>query len=445
MTDGRFGRLSDAPASFTLIGARIVDPSEGTDAIRDLFVRDGVIVEQAPVGGEVIDASGLVVAPGFCDLHSHLREPGDSAAETIETGARAAARGGFTTTCAMPNTHPPIDGADGVRRVSAAAGGAACRIRVIGAATIGREGSKLADLDGMSNAGAIGFSDDGAAVPNEVALEVARRVAALEATLFEHAEDAEITAGGVMREGLVATRLGLPGWPAEAERTVVERDLALADETGARIHLTHLSTAGAIEAVREAKARGVAVTCDVTPHHLALTDAWVAGSRQFAWEDPVLDDALAYDGACRVNPPLGPRDDALALLAAVADGTVDAVATDHAPHPPERKLVPFEEAAPGLIGLETALSLGLAAVEAGRLTLSALIAALSTGPARIIGEERGLATGALADLVAFDPTDRWRVETESLASASANTPLLGMELPGVVRLTVAGGRVTYRS
>ena len=445
MTDGRFGRLSDAPDSFTLIGARIVDPSEGTEATRDLFVRDGVIVEQAPVGGEVIDAGGLVVAPGFCDLHSHLREPGDSAAETIETGARAAARGGFTTICAMPNTHPAIDRADQVLRVSEAGGDAACRIRVIGAATIGREGSKLADLDGMENAGAIGFSDDGAAVPNEVALEVARRVAALEATLFEHAEDAEITAGGVMREGLVATRLGLPGWPAEAERTIVERDIALADETGARIHLTHLSTAGAIEAVREAKARGVAVTCDVTPHHLAMTDAWVAGSRRFAWEEPVLDDALAYDGSCRVNPPLGPRDDALALLAAVADGTVDAVATDHAPHPPERKLVPFEEAAPGLIGLETALSLGLAAVEAGRLTLSALIAALSTGPARIIGEERGLAIGAVADLVAFDPTDRWRVEAESLASASANTPLLGMELPGVVRLTVAGGRVTYRS
>ena len=286
MTKSPYGRLSDVPASFILVGARVVDPSDGTDATRDLFVQEGVIVEQAPVDGEVIDAGGLVVAPGFCDLHSHLREPGDSAAETIESGARAAARGGFTTICAMPNTDPPIDGADGVRRVAAAAEGAACRVRVIGASTIGREGSRAADLDGMANAGAIGFSDDGAAVPNEMATEVARQVAALDATLFEHAEDAAIAAGGVMREGPVATRLGLPGWPAEAERTIVERDIGLAAETGARIHLTHLSTAGAIEAVRGAKARGLAVTCDVTPHHMALTDAWVAGSRQFAWEEP---------------------------------------------------------------------------------------------------------------------------------------------------------------
>ena len=228
---------------------------------------------------------------------------------------------------------------------------------------------------------------------------------------------------------------------------MVERDLRLAEETGSRIHLTHLSTAAAVDLVRAARVRGVIVTCDVTPHHLAMTDAWVAGSRTFAWEQPDEPSVAeaAYDGATRVNPPLPSRDDAIALLAAVEEGTVDAIATDHAPHPPERKLVPFPEAAPGLIGLETALSLGLAAVEAGRLSLPRLVAALSVAPARIIGEPRDLAPGARAELVVFDPRARWRVEPHASASASRNTPLLGMELPGVVRMTVADGRITYQS
>jgi dihydroorotase len=226
---------------------------------------------------------------------------------------------------------------------------------------------------------------------------------------------------------------------------VIERDVDLARETGARLHVTHLSTAAGLEAVRAARAQGIAVTCDVTPHHLAMTDAWVAGSRRFAWEDPDSPTQLAYDGACRVNPPLPSRDDALALLAGVADGTVDAIATDHAPHPPERKLVPFQDAASGLIGLETALSLGLAAVQSALVTLSALLAALSTRPASIIGESRSLAVGSVADLVLFDPKATWRVEPATLASASVNTPLLGRELPGVVRLTIADGRVAYRT
>jgi dihydroorotase len=243
----------------------------------------------------------------------------------------------------------------------------------------------------------------------------------------------------------VALRLGLAGWPADAEVRIVERDIALAEKTGARLHLTHVSTAAGLAAVRSARARGVAVTCDVTPHHLALTDAWVAGSRRFAWEEPDARPELAYDGSCRVNPPLAPPADALALLAGVADGTVDAIATDHAPHPPDLKLVPFSEAAPGLIGLETALSLGLASVESGRLGLPALVAALSTRPASIIGEPRSLRVGAPADLVLFDPDARWLVEPSALASASANTPMVGMELPGLVRMTVGDGRVTYRS
>jgi dihydroorotase len=316
--------------------------------------------------------------------------------------------------------------------------------------TRGRAGETLADLGAMAEAGAVGFTDDGASVASpRVARAALSYLGGLGLPLIEHPEDASLAGGSVMRGGPTAVRLGLGGWPASAEVTVVERDIALAAETGARLHLTHLSTAAALDAVRRARARGLPVTCDVTPHHLAMTDAWVAGSRRFAWEEPdgdrALDPERAYHGACRVNPPLASRTDALALLAGVADGTVDAVATDHAPHPPERTAVPFEDAAPGLVGLETALSLGLAAVAAGQLDLGTLVAALSIRPAEIIGERRSLAVGQPADLVAFDPSAQWHVEASALASASANTPLLGTELPGVVRLTVADGRLTYRA
>jgi dihydroorotase len=447
MTGRRFGRLTDAPASFVLAGARVIDPTTATDEVRDLAVADGAIAAEAPDGAERVDARGLVVAPGFCDLHTHLREPGTDG-ETIETGTRAAARGGYTTVCAMPNTDPPPDDPARVRRVLERATSAACRVRVIAPATHGRAGERTSDLEALAAAGAAAFSDDGAAVPDEpLTREVLQRLARLDVPLIDHAEDASRASGTVMRGGPTATRLGLAGWPPEAELRTVERDIALAEATGARVHLTHLSTATAVEKVRRARARGVGVTCDVTPHHLAMTDAWVAGSRRFAWEapDPESTSERAYDGATRVNPPLPGRDDALALLAAVEDGTVDAIATDHAPHPAHRTLVPFADAAPGLIGLETALSLGLAAVEGGRLSLTRLLTALSTRPAAIVGEERGLSVGATADLVLLDPAARWRVGEEALASASANTPLIGMELPGVVRMTVAEGRITYRS
>jgi dihydroorotase len=444
-----FGRLTDPPASLLLVGPRVVDPADGSDAVRDLGIVDGRIVEPSdvPPGAPRIEGHRLVAAPGLCDLHVHLREPGDPAAETIASGSRAAARGGFTTVCAMPNTDPPIDSAEAVSVLLAAAASASCRVRPVGAVTQGRAGEALADMAGMAGAGAIGFSDDGSAVPGDaLASEAMQMLLALGSPLIEHAEDAGLAGGGVMRAGPAAVRLGLPGWPAEAELAVVERDLALARSTGARVHLTHLSTAASVEAVRRARADGVAVTCDVTPHHLALAETWIAGDRSFAWDPPgPADPGLAYDTSCRVNPPLATREDAAALLAAVEDGVIDAIATDHAPHPPERKVVPFAEAAPGLIGLETALSLGLAAVGAGRLSLASLVAALSTRPAAIVGERRGLSVGSPADLVVFDPSARWRVDAATLASASRNTPLLGMELPGVVRLTVAEGRVTYRS
>ena len=446
MTGRGFGRLTDPPASFLLVGARVVDPGTDSDEVRDIAVRNGVIVDRPGEELEQIDAGGLVVAPGFCDLHSHLREPGTEG-ETVASGTRAAARGGYTTVCAMPNTEPPLDEPAAIAALLARAADAACRVRVIAAATHGRAGHVPSQLEALATSGVVGFSDDGAGVPSEmVAREILERLAPLDVPLIEHAEDAGAAGGGVMRAGATATRLGLPGWHPEAEWRMVERDLALAAATGARVHLTHLSTAAAVGAVRRARALGTRVTCDVTPHHLTMTDTWVGGSRRFSWEEPHLAATTgdAYDATTRVNPPLTTREDARALLAAVEDGTVDAIATDHAPHPPHGKLRPFAEAAPGLVGLETSLSLGLAAVESGGLSLRRLMEALSTAPAGIIRERRGLSPGATADLVVFDPAARWRVETESLQSASSNTPLLGMELPGVVRMTVAEGRVTYR-
>ncbi|MBA3687358.1 MAG: dihydroorotase [Chloroflexi bacterium] len=452
-----FGSLGDPAATFVLTGVRVIDPWNDEDAVRDIAVVEGQLVDpaKAPSDAPRLDARGLVVGPGLCDLHVHLREPGMERAETVESGARAAAHGGFTTVCAMPNTDPPLDEPARVAMVLERARNRACRVRVIAAATRAREGERITEIGELARMGIAGVSDDGSVVASaRVARGLLAYLAPLGLPLIEHAEDPALSAGSVMRAGPTATRLGLAGWPASAELSIVDRDIALAEETGGWVHFTHLSTAGGLDAIRRAKERGIRVTCDVTPHHLALTDAWVAGWRGFAWEEPTgvaadpfgapLDATLAYDPACRVNPPLAPRAEALALLAGVADGTIDSIATDHAPHPLERKRVEFGAAAPGMIGLETALSLGLAAVEVGGLELVRLLGALSTRPAELIGEVRTLQPGSLADLVVFDPVARWRVEASGLASASSNTPLLGVELPGVVRMTVAGGRITYR-
>jgi dihydroorotase len=453
--NGRFGSLADLPASLVLTGARVVDTTDGTDAVRDLAIVDGRFARSDEVGPDVarVDAGGLVAAPAFCDLHTHLRQPGGEASETIESGTRAAAHGGYATVCAMPNTEPPLDEPARVAFVQSCASRASARVRVVAAATLGRAGEQMSAVGELAEMGVAGFSDDGAAVASpRMARALLAYLAPLDLPLIEHAEDPTLADGSLMRGGPTATRLGLAGWPPSAEVTIVERDIALAAETGARLHLTHLSTAAGVEAVRRAKAGGVRVTCDVTPHHLALTDTWVAGDRTFAWEDPdqavpsfgtPLDPSLAYDGRCRVNPPLPSREDALALLAGVVDGTIDAIATDHAPHAAERKAVEFANSAPGMVGLETALPIGLAAVAAGKLELARLLEALGGRPAALIGESRSLSYGELADLVLFDARARWRVDAGLLASRSANTPLIGMELPGVVRLTVASGRITF--
>jgi len=378
---------------------------------------------------------GFIVAPGFIDLHAHLREPGFEDSETIATGARAALAGGFTTICAMPNTEPAIDTPGLVAEViarGAAARGA--RVLPIAAITRGRRGHELADLVELAAAGAVAFSDDGAPVSDarlfRSALEYARVTGR---PIIEHAQDEALSAGGVMHEGIVSARLGLPGAPAAAEETAIARDLALAKLTGGRLHLAHVSTAGAVGLVRRAKAEGLSVTAEVTPHHLALTDGWVAGSRSFAWEEPAAM-GQPYDTATKVNPPLRTAADVKACWDGLMDGTIDAIATDHAPHAAVRKDVEYQDAAFGIAVFETAVPLLLAGVAAGWGTWERVARALTTGPAVILG-----IPVPADDLVIIDPQAAWTPSATSLLSLGKNTPLIGRQLTGrVVTVSVDG-------
>jgi dihydroorotase len=434
--------------SLAIRGGRVIDPANGLDAVADVLIVDGRVAAVGPGAGkdaaQTIDASGLAVCPGFVDIHTHLREPGFEHKETIATGTLAAARGGFTTICAMPNTEPAADTAatiEFVLRTAQAEG--SVRALPIGCVTKGRQGKELAELADLAGAGAVAFSDDGSPVADPHLMRRALEYASmLGLPVIDHCEEPSLS-GGVMHEGWVAARLGLRGLPSAAEESMVARDIALAELTGAHVHIAHVSTAGSVGLIRGAKAGGLPVTAEVTPHHLCLThEAVLLGPG----ESP---GGLAYDTNAKVNPPLrGPRD-AAACLTGLLDGAIDCIATDHAPHAVEDKLCEFDHAAMGISGLETALSLCLSLVHEGRLELPALVEKLTVAPVRALGLDTGieglgtLSVGAPGDITLIDPEAEWAVEPERFASKGRNTPLAGCMLKGRVMATVYEGQVVF--
>jgi len=413
---------------------RVLDPASGTDAVQDILLDGDRIVRLGPSlaapDAEVLNASGLVVAPGFIDLHCHLREPGQELSENIETGTRAAARGGFTAVCCMPNTQPVNDNAAVTRSiVERAAACAAVRVWPIGAASIGSKGEALAEIAAMQQAGIVAVSDDGRPIATaKLMRQVMDYCRGLGLPVIDHCEDASLFAGGVMREGRHSVRLGLQGIPAESESICAGRDVEVAALAGARLHLAHISTAASLHHVRAAKAKGLAVTCEVTPHHFTL-----------------IDEDVVYDANYKMNPPLASRADREALVAGLADGSVDAIATDHAPHHPASKDVEFDRAPFGVTGFETALSLGLAElVRTNRLPLMRLVELFTTGPARVLGIERKIVAGATADLTLFSLDHKWTFRAADSPSRSRNTPFDGREFRCPPIATVVAGRVVYR-
>ena len=431
-------------------GGRVIDPATERNGIADVLIEDGRVaaIEQriASDSSREIDARGLIVAPGFVDVHTHLRDPGFEYKEDIASGTRAAARGGFTTVCAMPNTEPAMDTRSVVEYVlRQAAARASVRVLPIGAVSKARAGKELAELGDLTAAGCIAFSDDGAPVWDATLMRRALEYAStFGLPVIDHCEDRSLAQDAVMHEGWASTRLGLRGAPAAAEETAVGRDIALAEATGAHVHIAHVSTRGAVDAIRRAKARGVHVTAEVTPHHLTLTDEIVAFGA-------LGGDELAYDTNAKVNPPLRSQDDVDACVAGLADGTIDCIATDHAPHALIEKLCEFDDAAFGISGLETAFGLCMRLVHGGQIGLPALIERLTLGPARALDLDRHvpgigtLAVGAPADVVVLDPDAEWVVEPERFASKGKNTPLGGVTLKGCVLATIAGGRIVHES
>ncbi|MEA2511409.1 MAG: dihydroorotase [Thermomicrobiales bacterium] len=432
-------------------GGHVVDPSQGIERPADVIVRDGVIVQVGDdcnlSGVETLDASGCIVAPGLIDLHVHLRVPGFEAKETIATGTAAAAAGGFTTICCMPNTRPALDRVEALEDLNARiARDAVVRVYPIAAITLGRAGEQAVDFAALAAAGAIGFSDDGDTTRDSAimrrALDASRD---LNLPIMVHCEDKAL-ADGAMNEGLVSRQLGISGIPPEAEEIIIARDLMLAHLTGGWLHVLHVSTGRGIDLIRQAKADGVHVTAEVMPHHLTMSDDWVAGDRTLLnVNEPAGEPATPGHPDTKVNPPLRTAADTRRLLDALKDGSFDVIATDHAPHAsPEKTGTDFEHAAMGMNGLEFALPLLLALVRAGHLTIPDLIRRLSVEPARLLGKPGGtLAPGAPADIVVFDPTETWRVTPEILRTKSANTPLLGMTLTGRTRYTLVGGQVKF--
>ena len=427
-----------------VINGHLIDPYFGFSKRADLGIAGGKIVKvfdenqlnkeeiKRYLGERVLDASGAVVTPGFVDLHVHLREPGREDEETVLSGSRAAAAGGFTSICCMPNTQPAIDNQETVKFVTALAEKGACRVYCIGAITKNRAGAELSEIGDLVKAGVVAISDDGNYVQNpEVmrrALEYARM---FDIPVISHAEDIFLAADGLMNESFQSTRLGIPGRPAVAEEIAIIRDIKLAGLTKGRLHIAHVSTAGGVEAIRRGKAEGVKVTAEAAPHHFTLTDDLI-GER--------------FDTNLRVNPPLRTEADRQAIIAGLVDGTIDCIATDHAPHTEEEKDVEFDQAPPGMIGLETCLGLAITElVDRGYLTLLDLIRKLSSNPAAIVGiPSNGLTVGETADLVIFHPDREWVVRKERVLSKSKNSPFIGRTLKGKVIATIMNGRITHQ-
>ncbi len=423
-------------ADLAIRGGRVLDPAQNLDTVCDVLLSGGKVAEigDGLSAERELDARGLLVVPGLIDLHVHLREPGDPREETIDTGSAAAVAGGFTTVLAMPNTDPPLDTAAAIAHVymQAARAGKA-NVFPVGCVTKNRAGKELAEMRAMAEAGAVAFSDDGSWIDSsrvmKQALEYARP---LDLPILAHCEETELVSGGVMNQGPISVKLGLPGRPASAEDIAVTRDLRLAEEVGGRLHICHLSTARSVELVREAKRRGAAVTCEVAPQHLVLTDEALSGC------DPVF----------KVNPPLRTADDCRALATGLHDGTIDAVATDHAPHAPEEKEGDILSAPSGMLGLETALALMLdRLVDTGQLDLATAIYRMTAGPATALGLlPRGtLRVGGPGDVTVIDPEHRWHVDPAAFCTPGAGSPFAGWELKGRAVLTIVGGDVRFQA
>jgi dihydroorotase len=426
-------------ASLLIKGGRLVDPAAKIDAPMDVLLRDGRVAEVAPPnkirGGadDKLDARGLIVAPGFIDLHVHLREPGQSYKETIATGTAAAAAGGFTSVCCMPNTNPVVDNSEWVQWLLSPERNAAVNVFPIAAATHSSKGVTLTDFRLLQRAGAVAVTDDGKPILEDAVMkEALQKSAELNLPVIQHAEDTRMTANCVMNEGATSFRMGLRGMKPGAEAGIVERDVHLASQIpNSRLHVAHLSTAEALKGVRRGKRSKARVSCEVTPHHFTLTDA----------------DIKDYDTRFKMNPPLRSASDIEAILVALADGTVDAIATDHAPHAQHEKLVEFERAPFGITGLETALGLAITSLHQGaRVPLNRIVELFTSGPARVV-DLRGRGTlvrGSFADVTVFDPKKRWTFSAEKSLSKSRNTPFDGWQLTGRLMATVVRGQIVYR-
>lgn len=432
-------------------GGRIIDPSQKMDKIGDLLITQGKITKMGEKGTtpnqkdlRFVDATGFIVCPGFVDLHCHLREPGFEEKETIATGSRAAAAGGFTTICCMPNTNPPLDSKTSIDYVkNKSEADSVVRVLSIGCITKGRQGKELTEMHELAEAGIIGFSDDGEPVASSRIMSLAMEYSrSLNLPIIDHCEDKDLADGGFMNDGWVSARLGLKGIPAVAEEIVIARDIALAKLTGARLHIAHVSTEGSVQLIRNAKEKGISVTAEVTPHHLTLTEERVMRSLS------EKNKYLAYDTNAKVNPPLRTKEDITALIKGLNDGVIDIIATDHAPHTSVDKMCEFGLAAFGISGFETALGCLMSLVHSGQLDLVALISKLTLEPARIIGNRPGelgtLKPGSQADITIFDPSKEWIVDSLRFISKGKNTPFDGYQFKGKVMLTVAAGDIVYQ-